>query len=332
MSARLTAPWSLAWTMALAAVAVGLAAGSVKATAASAQLCTVYDRGTALSVTVTASNADSFCQSWITTKGKQGEFWSLTGSPDEVQSMACIFRYKSGGIAEVDDGGSQIFGQSQCAVFAGTSGWVEDTQAEQASRARAQGAAAAAAKSQAKASAAQAARNQLVSDARNVSYDVQSLNEDTGTLKGDLLGSDLSTLRRDLTTIRGDLHTVQIDSADVTCGDAGVTANDEAVMANDISVMGNDITVDTNDINSVRGAIATLTHDQALYTTRSARLRLVATAEPTSATRNGAINAGQSAIGEEQARFNSARLQAASLLSQAKVYVAQAQGICKSRG
>jgi ABC-type transport system involved in cytochrome bd biosynthesis fused ATPase/permease subunit len=90
-----------------------------------------------------------------------------------MRAPACIFRNDSGAIAEIDDGGGQYLGQQFCAAFAGSQGWLEDTQAEQARAQKAQAAQQAQQQKQQRADAIQQAKQSVVNAASTVTDDVQ---------------------------------------------------------------------------------------------------------------------------------------------------------------
>jgi hypothetical protein len=285
----------------------------------------VLQRGTALSVTFTASDADTACQDWIRTRGKQGEFWSLVGQPTEQQSVACIFTSGSGAQAEIDDGGGQLLAQNFCAAFAGTQGWIEDTQAEQAVVTKAK-------QAQQRAAATQQAKQTIISDASAVTYDLQAVQDAASALGGDSLGEDISGLKDDLSAIHGDLQTVQSDSSDVVCGDASVVSGDESSMEGDRSSMEGDIGVFQGDIQTALDGIATLKSDQAKYLADITTTRYHSTDVPSQARIDAGISNAGTAVAKERAAFASARAQAAQLISHAKGYVAHADAICKRAG
>jgi hypothetical protein len=285
----------------------------------------VLERGTALSVKFTASDADSACQQWIQARGKQGEFWSRVGQPNEQQSVACIFTNGGGAQAEIDDGGGQMLAQTFCAAFAGEQGWTEDTQAEQAIAARAK-------RAQQRAAVTQQAKETITSDASAVSYDLQDLRDSTSAVSGDSLGDDVAGLRSDLAGIHSDLQTVQSDSSDVVCGDAAVVAGDESSMEGDQSSMEGDISSFAADVQSVTSGITKLKSDHATYLSNSASAGYYSSDIPTSTQISAAISAGTAAVAKERAAVSSARSQAAQLIAQAKGFVAQASALCNRAG
>ena len=285
----------------------------------------MLQRGTALSVKFTASDARSVCQQWIEARGKQGEFWSRIGRPDEQQSVACIFTNASGARVEIDDGGSQLLAQPFCAFFAGEQGWTEDTHAEQAVVNQAN-------KAQQRAAATEQAEQQVGNDAGAVVSDFQNLKDATSALAGDSLTADLSGLQSDLGTVHSDLQTVQTDSSDVACGDAGLAAGDEGTMEGDDGTMEGDIGTYQHDVESAVSAIAAMRRDDAAYLADSAAKGYVSSGVPTATQIDAAISSATAAVAKEHAAFARARSQAAQLIALAKGYVAQANAVCTRAG
>ena len=298
---------------------------SAQATPVASNSCTVYDRGTALSVTFSADDANSACQRWIQARGQKGEFWSLAGQSNESQSMACIFRDTSDATAEIDDGGSQFLAEPFCSGFAGSAGWTEDLAAEQAYTARIQAAQHAQQQAQ--------QQNDAVTGAGSaLSSELARLQGDVSTLAGDSLVSDVSTLHSDLATVEQDLKTVESDPNDYVCSDASSVQDDENSIQDDLNSMNDDINSFTTDISNTSTDVTNTVAAERQYVSAARRYQLDSPDAPTSAQVTGVMAAATKATRMLRRGFVTARSQAAALLRTGATYVAQAHAACRAAG
>ncbi len=274
--------------------------------------CTVFERGTAVSVTFMASDALQACQSWIQARGQQGEFWSTDGEPTEQQSMVCIFRYESGAHVQVDDGGGQFNGRTICAGFAGTPGWVEDLPAEQAS--------------------ATAAANQRRIDAalRTLTSDLSDLQAESRDLSDVSIAADLTTMRDAIKGVYQDLQTTLTADTTLVCGDAGVVEGDVGALEGDQGVLESDVSALNTRIESVQHLLSIVPADMRELTSAEASLPSYQPAGvPEDAPIQQAVQDGIHAVSGAESAITNVRAQAAALVQQAQAYSSQADAACK---
>jgi hypothetical protein len=221
--------------------------------------CAIYDSGHDVRIFVTSTRR-SECSALAASLSRGGDFW--TAQPQETSdplSMVCVMHGK-GTVAEVIDGGGQIIGQEACSDFV-SSGWTEDTTAEQRARRQEQQQADAQASASASASQAQAQQEQRDQDQQAAQSDLSTLQQDasyTGVLSG-----DLSSFASDIQTARSDLATEKQDSAgdNSYCSAVESVAGDAESVNGDLESVQGDVESTSPDISAVRQDITSLTGD-----------------------------------------------------------------------
>ena len=255
-------------------------------------------------IEVGIADPTSSCASWIQSLAGSGLVWypittmlapGSQGEDGDTMGVSCDL---TDGTQElyVEDGGSEIYGDSICSQEE-QNGWTPEGSAgplaAQAQQEEQAAASASAAASQASANAAAE----------------QQAQSDIGTLEGLSLTSDLSTLSGDVQQTGSDLATVKSDAANgqgsdcvnvsTTGADADTVAADADSLSADLDSLTNDISTDQQDITAVQNDLAALQSDglqapsaaaTAIASAQTAISQAVSAANAGIATVNGYVN------------------------------------------
>lgn len=161
-----------------------------------------------------------------------------------------------------------FIGQGVCSSMA-SSGWTEDTSAEQTIQGREQQQANQQAQASASASAQAATQQQHSADQQAAQGDLGTLQTDASLTSGNLPG-DLSSFSNDIATARTDLGTEQSDArgdnsycsaTQTVAGDAQSVDGDLQSVSGDVQSIQPDIATARQDIAALRSAVQTLVND-----------------------------------------------------------------------
>jgi hypothetical protein len=225
--------------------------------------CTIYDSGFDARLTITSGSPQGECSLLAKDFSSGGSFWtSQSQAPSEPPlGMVCIMQ-DGGNTAEVADDGGQIVGQQVCSDLL-SSGWTEDSQAEQQASQEAAGQASAAASASQAANAAAAQQQQTGQDRQNAKSDLSTLQQDSSLASSSTLDGDLASFASDVQTANSDLGTEKQDAtaSNSYCSTTDTVAGDAESVDGDLQSVGGDVESLSPDLSTVRQDISTLKGD-----------------------------------------------------------------------
>lgn len=163
----------------------------------------MFESGSNVRVIVTPG-VDSECQTLAKNLSQGGSFWTVRDQPVQEGQLSLICAMKTDSYrAYVEDTGGAYNGQSLCSDFL-SSGWSEDTSAENSASAAVSSAA-----------AVQSAAADAAAAARKTSYDESTAQDAMTALQADpgKISNDLAAMDNDLNGANGDLATTRNDAS-----------------------------------------------------------------------------------------------------------------------